>query len=68
MSDDEKCKNCKFFSIDDGGECHKKPPKLIKSGIYDSGTNHRYASYFPNVSPENFCGKFKQKMRGGVNG
>lgn len=61
---EKACKNCRFFNSPSGiPECHKKPPKIIKTGVCSSGTEHRYSSVFPTVNINDFCGKFKPIKR-----
>ncbi|MGM5033507.1 hypothetical protein [Tardiphaga sp. 803_E3_N1_3] len=59
--DEQLCDDCRFF-ISDGttfaGECHRKPPKIMRRPTRDEQHNR---GVWPGVTTSDWCGEFEQR-------
>ncbi len=59
--EDQLCDECRFF-ISDGtsfaGECHRKPPKIIKRPNREEQHNR---GVWPEVTTSDWCGEFQER-------
>ena len=55
---EEKCKNCEFFKIEDSvwGHCKRFPPKEILVKWF---FRPKYKMEYPEVLYEDWCGEYK---------
>ena len=57
---DQTCENCRFFSPNykqSGGDCRRYAPK--PTNVMDSDEHHRAYTYWPEMSPDDWCGEFQ---------
>jgi hypothetical protein len=59
----EKCKDCEFFKYYDGlvGECVRYPPMILCHPNPDDRLLNPFATEFPEVDENMWCGEFKRK-------
>lgn len=60
----EQCNNCIFYkSYGDSGECRRYPPQrhTAQAQLHSGEKYLDSRSNFPNVSPAEWCGEFREK-------
>ncbi|MGD0597467.1 MAG: hypothetical protein ABSA64_08100 [Sedimentisphaerales bacterium] len=62
MSNTERrCSKCEFYDAN-YGQCRVMPPVVQHAGIpYDEGGRIQNEKGWPNVNPDDWCGKFNSK-------
>jgi len=56
---ERKCKFCEFYDIDvNGGHCRRNPPQVAIVPLGKGGHGGKWASQFPLVSANAWCGEF----------